>query len=163
MHTNIIQPLRKSYYMYNSVTLVGNLGQDPESRTLDGGSTVCRLSLATSRSWKNAQGEKKEQTEWHNVVLWNKLGEIAQQYLSKGSKVLITGRIAYRTQENPDGTKRYYTDIVATEMKMIGTKQNDSRFPSEAPARPSAAAVQNSTAAQFADAKVEKGYGDLPF
>jgi len=138
--------------MYNSVTLVGNLGKAPESRTFDNGSSVCRFSLATSRSWKSAQGEKQEDTQWHNVVLWNKLGEIAQQYLDKGSKVLISGRITYRESEG-----KYYTDIVANEMKMLDNRNRDNRFPDEPRTN---AVVQNSIAAQTPAPVAEK---DLPF
>lgn len=152
--------------MLNQVTLIGHLGQDPETKTLDSGSTVTRLSLATTRSWKNAQGEKTEKAEWHNIILWNKLGDLAAQYLNKGSKILIIGRLEYRTSEY-DGTKRYYTDVVASEMKFLDSKRsNDSRFPAAEPARTtnsSTAAVRNTVAAQFTDEPVAKPTDDLPF
>lgn len=95
-------------YMYNSVTLIGHLGQTPESKTFDNGSSCCRLSLATNRNWRDRDGNKQETTTWHNVVLWGKLGEIAQRYLSKGSKVMIVGRIEKHKHED-----RYYVDISA--------------------------------------------------
>jgi single-strand DNA-binding protein len=107
--------------MYNLITLIGHLGQAPETKKLSMGSSVTRLSLATSISWKNAEGVKSEKTEWHSIVLWNKLGQVAQDYLEKGSKVLIVGRVEYRKVEN-NGETRYYTDVIASEMRLLSTK-----------------------------------------
>jgi single-strand DNA-binding protein len=121
--------------MYSSITLIGHLGQAPQTRMFDSGSSVTRFSLATSSSWKDSQGEKQEKTEWHNIVLWGKLGELAQQYLLKGSKVLIVGRLSYRSAEH-DGQTRNYTDIVASEMKFLSTKStptNTSSFENTLP------------------------------
>lgn len=148
--------------MYSSTTLVGNLGQRPETKTLSSGSTVTRLSLATSRSWMAENGEKQEETQWHNVIAWGKLGENCSKYLDKGSKVLVEGRIAYRKVDS-DGDVRYYTDIVANQIKFLDpAKRNDSRFPSEenpalvvveARKQPTAAATEPMAAAS----------DDLPF
>jgi len=123
--------LKNLLMSHSSTTLIGNLGQKPETKTLTSGNTVTRLSLATSRTWRDKDGNKQEDTQWHNVVLWNKLGELAQQYLDKGSKVLIVGRIEYRKSDS-EGTIKYFTDIVATEMKFLDSrKSDDNRFPSE--------------------------------
>src|SRR5512139_227669 len=105
----------------NKVILIGNLGQDPESRTTPGGTTVTNLRIATSESWRDKQtGEMKEQTEWHTVVLWNRLGEIAAEYLRKGSQVYVEGRLRTRKWQDKSGNDRYTTEIVASEMQMMG-------------------------------------------
>ena len=110
----------------NKVILIGNLGQDPESRTTPGGTAVTNIRIATSESWRDKQtGEMKEQTEWHTVVLWNRLGEIAAQYLRKGSQVYIEGRLRTRKwQDKTTGADRYATEIVASEMQMVGGKRD---------------------------------------
>jgi single-strand DNA-binding protein len=105
----------------NKVILIGNLGQDPESRTTPGGTTVTNIRIATSESWRDKQsGEMKEQTEWHTVVLWSRLGEIAAEYLRKGSQVYIEGRLRTRKWQDKTGNDRYTTEIVAAEMQMMG-------------------------------------------
>ena len=105
----------------NKVILIGNLGQDPESRTTPGGTTVTNIRIATSESWRDKQsGEMKEQTEWHTVVMWNRLGEIAAEYLKKGSQVYIEGRLRTRKWQDNTGNDRYSTEIVANEMQMMG-------------------------------------------
>ena len=105
----------------NKVILIGNLGQDPESRTTPGGTTVTNIRIATTESWTDRQsGEKKESTEWHTVVLWNRLGEIAAEYLRKGSQVYIEGRLQTRKWQDKTGNDRYTTEIVASEMQMLG-------------------------------------------
>jgi single-strand DNA-binding protein len=105
----------------NKVILIGNLGQDPESRTTPGGTTVTNNRVATTDSWTDRQsGEKKENTEWHTVVMWNRLGEIAAEYLRKGSQVYIEGRLQTRKWQDKSGNDRYTTEIVASEMQMLG-------------------------------------------
>jgi single-strand DNA-binding protein len=105
----------------NKVILIGNLGQDPETRTTPGGTTVTNIRLATSESWRDkTSGEMKEQTEWHSVVMWSRLGEIAAEYLRKGSQVYIEGRLQTRKWQDKQGNDRYTTEIVASEMQMIG-------------------------------------------
>jgi len=105
----------------NKVILIGNLGQDPESRTTPGGTTVTNIRVATTDSWTDRQsGEKKENTEWHTVVMWNRLGEIAAEYLRKGSQVYIEGRLQTRKWQDKSGNDRYTTEIVASEMQMLG-------------------------------------------
>jgi single-strand DNA-binding protein len=106
----------------NKVILIGNLGQDPESRTTPGGTTVTNLRIATTDSWKDKQsGEQKEQTEWHTVVLWNRLGEIAAEYLKKGQQVYIEGSLRTRKWQDKTGNDRYSTEIVASEMQMLSS------------------------------------------
>jgi single-strand DNA-binding protein len=103
----------------NKVILIGNLGHPPEVRTGDSGNTVTSISLATSESWKDkTSGEQKEKTEWHRVVFFNKLAEIAGQYLTKGSKVYIEGKLTTRKYEK-DGQTRYTTEIIADQMQML--------------------------------------------
>ena len=108
----------------NKVILVGNLGADPENRYMTNGDAVCNIRLATTESWKDkASGEKREMTEWHRVVFYRKLAEIAAQYLKKGSQVYLEGRIRTRKWTDKDGQERYTTEIEATEMQMLGSRQ----------------------------------------
>jgi single-strand DNA-binding protein len=105
----------------NKVILIGNLGQDPETKAMPSGTTVCNLRLATSESWKDKQtGETKEQTEWHTVAMFGRLAEIAGEYLRKGSQVYIEGRLRTRKWQDKNGNDRYTTEIVANEMQMLG-------------------------------------------
>ena len=114
----------------NKAILVGNLGADPETRYTASGSAVTNLSLATSRSWRDKQsGEMKEDTEWHRVVMFNKLAEIAAEYLRKGSQVYVEGRIQTRKWQGQDGQDRYTTEIVADEMQMLGARGGSGSAP----------------------------------
>jgi single-strand DNA-binding protein len=107
----------------NKVTLIGNLGADPEVRSTGGGQRVATLSVATSRQWSNASGERQEKTEWHRVVLWNtkfsQLADIAEKYLKKGDKVYVEGRIEYRQWEDREGNTRYTTEVNGRELIML--------------------------------------------
>ena len=107
----------------NKVIIVGNLGQDPETRYMPSGNAVTNINVATSESWKDKQtGQQQERTEWHRVVMFNKLGEIAGQYLKKGSKVYIEGSLRTRKWQGQDGQDRYTTEIVANEMQMLDSR-----------------------------------------
>ena len=107
----------------NKVILVGNVGNDPEVRHMPNGNAVANITLATSETWKDKNtGEQQEQTEWHRVVFFNRLGEIVEQYVKKGSKIYVEGRLQTRSWEQ-DGVKRYTTEIVANEMQMLDSKQ----------------------------------------
>ncbi len=106
----------------NKVILVGNLGKDPEVRYLDSGVAVANFSLATTESYKNKEGERVNQTEWHNIVLWRGLAEVAEKWLKKGSSVYIEGKIKTRKWEDKDGNSRYNTEILADNMTMLGGK-----------------------------------------
>jgi len=104
----------------NKAILVGNLGNDPETRYTQGGMAVTKISLATTSVRKDRDGNNQEKTEWHRVTFFGKLGEIAAEYLRKGSQVYVEGRISYSEHTGDDGQKRYYTDIIADEMQMLG-------------------------------------------
>jgi single-strand DNA-binding protein len=120
----------------NKVILIGNLGADPEMRYLPNGDPVATLRLATTDTWKDKQtGEKKEATEWHRVVLWRKLGEIAGQYLKKGAQVYIEGGLKTRKWQDKEGQDRYTTEIVGDTMKMLGSRPVGSAS-APPPARP---------------------------
>jgi len=110
----------------NKVTLIGRLGRDPEMRYTTDGTPVATFSLATSETWKDKNGEKQEKTEWHNIVAWRKLGEIAGEYLKKGKEVYLEGKIQSREYTDKEGIKRRAYEIVATEMKMLGSNGNGS-------------------------------------
>jgi single-strand DNA-binding protein len=104
----------------NKAILVGRLGRDPETRYTSGGQAVCNFSLATDESYKDRAGERQKRTEWHKIVMWAKLGELAQQYLKKGSLVYIEGRIQSREWQDKEGQKRTTVEIVGSEMKFLG-------------------------------------------
>ena len=106
----------------NKVMLIGNLGKDPELKYTSAGVAVATFSMATSESWKDADGNKQEKTEWHNIVVWRKLAEIVGEYLKKGSKIYIEGKLQTRSYEK-DGIKKYITEIVAHEMVMLDGKK----------------------------------------
>jgi single-strand DNA-binding protein len=108
----------------NKVILMGNLGKDPETRTLESGTVMCRFSMATTETFKNRSGERTSHTEWHNIVLWRGLAEVADKYLHKGDKVLIEGRIRTRSWEDKEsGQMRYSTEILADQMQMMGSNK----------------------------------------
>lgn len=109
----------------NKVIIVGNLGKDPETRYLPNGDAVCNITVATSESWKDkSTGEKKEITEWHRIVFFRRLAEIAGEYLKKGASVYIEGRIRTRKWQDKEGNDRYTTEIEATEMQMLGSRES---------------------------------------
>lgn len=110
--------------MLNRVTLIGNLGKDPELRYTPSGDAVATFSLATTERYKDREGHQQEKTEWHNIVVWRKLAEICGQYLYKGKQVYIEGKIQTRSYEDRDGNKRYTTEIVASDMKMLGNRES---------------------------------------
>ena len=106
----------------NKVILIGNLGKDPEVRYLDNGVAVANFSLATTENYKNKEGERVSQTEWHNIVLWRGLAEVAEKWLKKGSSVYVEGKIRTRKWEDKDGNTRYSTEILGDNMTMLGGK-----------------------------------------
>ena len=113
----------------NKVILVGHLGRDPEVRYTANGSAVANVTIATSEGWKDKQtGETQERTEWHRVVMFNRLGEIAGEYLRKGSQVYLEGRLQTRKWQDQNGQDRYTTEIVANEMQMLGSRQGGGDF-----------------------------------
>ena len=104
----------------NKVIIVGRLGTDPEVKTITGGNTVARLSVATSENWNDKQGQKQERTEWHRVVVWGKLAELCGKYLAKGRQVYLEGRLQTRSWEDQQGQKKYTTEIVASTVQFLG-------------------------------------------
>jgi single-strand DNA-binding protein len=106
----------------NRVQLIGNLGADPEIKIFDSGKKKVTLSLATSDNYKNANGDKVEQTQWHNIIAWGKTADVAEKYLQKGSEIAIDGKIQYRSYEDKNGEKKYITEIAANELLMLGKK-----------------------------------------
>ena len=103
----------------NKVILIGNLGGDPEVRYTPGGAAVANVNLATNESWNDREGQRQERTEWHRLVFWSKLAEIVGQYLKKGSKVYVEGRLQTRQWDDQSGQKRYTTEIVVSDMQML--------------------------------------------
>ena len=140
----------------NKVILVGNLGKDPEVRYLEGGTAVAKFSLATSESYKNKEGVKVDQTEWHNVVLWRGLAEVAEKYLRKGMTVYVEGKIRTRSWDDKDGNKRYTTEIVGDNMTMLGSKKDNG-----ASSAPDADASQNGSSVP--SPAISEPTDDLPF
>ncbi len=110
----------------NKVILVGNLGRDPEVRFMPNGEAVCNFSIATTDNWKDKSGAKQERTEWHNIVMYRKLAEIAGEYLKKGRPVDIEGRLQTRKWQTKEGQDRYTTEIIADQMQMLGPKSDAS-------------------------------------
>jgi single-strand DNA-binding protein len=107
----------------NKVQLIGHLGNKPEIITLESGKKLAKFSLATNETYKNASGEKVTNTDWHNLIAWNKTAEIAEQYLEKGREIAIEGKLTSRSYDDKDGNKRYVTEVVVNELLMLGTKQ----------------------------------------
>ncbi|HET8686577.1 MAG TPA: single-stranded DNA-binding protein [Methanosarcina sp.] len=111
----------------NKVILVGNCGKDPETRYMTNGEAVTNVSIATSENWKDKNGEKQERTEWHNLVFYKRLAEIAGEYLKKGSQIYVEGKMQTRKWQDKEGKDRYTTEIVCHELQMLGSKQSDSK------------------------------------
>ncbi len=141
--------------MLNKVFLIGNLGADPDSRYTQDGTCVCNIRLATTERYKDRNGEQQERTEWHRVVLWGRLGEIASQYLRKGSRVFVEGRIETRKWQDREGNDRYTTEIRASEMKMLGGNGSQA-----APQQPQQQAAPQQAQPGFDDIPVDE---DIPF
>jgi single-strand DNA-binding protein len=150
----------------NKVILVGNLGRDPEVRYSPNGQAVANITLATSESWKDkTTGDKQEKTEWHRVVFFGKLAEIAGEYLKKGAQVYVEGRLQTRKWQDKDGADRYTTEIVANEMQMLGSRSGQgapsSDFNQDQP--PEAAPRGNATKKAPATAAANELDDDIPF
>ena len=107
----------------NKVQLIGNLGMDPEVKHLTGGKTVAKISIATKEVYKNAQGEKVTETQWHNLIAWGKTAEIAEKILKKGSEVAIEGKLINRSYNDKEGNKKYISEIVVNEFLILGSKK----------------------------------------
>jgi len=145
----------------NKVQIIGRLTRDPEVRTTPNGANVCSFSVATSFNWTDKNdGQKKEQTEFHNVVAWRKLADIIAQYLKKGSQVYIEGRLQTRSWDGQDGKKNYRTEIVAENMIMLGRPAGST---GSAPAMPSAASPMEQPEPKNELPEIQIDDGDIPF
>ena len=149
----------------NKVILVGNLGKDPETRYMPSGKAVTNFSIATSESWKDKQtGEQKEQTEWHNIVMYDRLAEIAAEYLRKGSQVYVEGRLRTRKWQDKEGRDRYTTEIIANEMQMLGGRSGaGGGMGTESRAEPRAAAPAERGSAPAPSTSRDEFDDDIPF
>jgi single-strand DNA-binding protein len=146
----------------NKVILIGNLGKDPEVRHLEGGVAVARFPIATSETYKDKSGNKQEKTEWHNIVVWRGLAEVAEKYLKKGQSVFIEGKIRTNQYQDKEGVQRYSTEIVADSMTMLGGKgdsnnNGDSNYQSSSPAASGNSSASNASSFQNDEPD------DLPF
>jgi single-strand DNA-binding protein len=147
------------------VILIGNLGRDPETRYMPDGGAITNISIATTESWKDKNGDKQEKTEWHRVAFFGKLAEIAGEYLKKGSQVYVEGRLQTRKWQDKDGQDKYTTEIVANAMQMLGSRQGmggaapemGERDPGPS-SRPAAAKPAAKTGGKFDDFE-----DDIPF
>ncbi|MBI3901373.1 MAG: single-stranded DNA-binding protein [Nitrosomonadales bacterium] len=148
----------------NKVILVGRLGKDPETRYMTNGEAVTNATLATSENWKDKSGEKQEKTEWHNLVFYRRLAEIAGEYLKKGAQVYIEGRIQSRKYQTKEGQERYITEIIVNEMQMLGGKSGGGSF--EVVDKPAASTPSSAPVSQPAPAKAggfDNFDDDIPF
>ena len=152
----------------NKVILVGRLGKDPETRYMTNGEAVTNVSLATSENYKDKSGEKQERTEWHNLVFYRRLAEIAGEYLKKGAQIYVEGRIQTRKWQDKEGKDRYTTEIIVNEMKMLGSKTGSGSFEvvenqSSAPARSAPAAKPAASAPAGGKSSFDNFDDDIPF
>jgi single-strand DNA-binding protein len=150
----------------NKVILIGRLGKDPETRYMTSGEAVTNATLATSENWKDKSGEKQEKTEWHNLVFYRRLAEIAGEYLKKGSQIYVEGKLQTRKWQTKEGQDRYTTEIVVNEMTMLGGKSTGGSF--EVVENKPAATSSGSSAAPAKSAPAAKGSfdnfdDDIPF
>lgn len=111
------------YALRNKVQLIGNLGDNPEVRSFEGGKKKATFSMATSESYRNAQGQRVKETQWHNVVAWGKVADLAERYLVKGKEVAVEGKLVNRSYTDKQGQKKYITEIIISEMMLIGEKR----------------------------------------
>lgn len=155
--------------MINKVTLIGHLGQDPEIRRLENGTPVGRFSLATSESYKDAAGELKTDTEWHNIVVWRQQAELAERLLKKGTLLYVEGKITYRKFTDKNGIERTVTDIVANNFRLMGKKEGtgvrEGNFPSQEPhsQRTGQASANDTVYEPSAPLDMPEQDNDLPF
>jgi single-strand DNA-binding protein len=154
----------------NKVMIIGRLTRDPEVRSTPNGANVASFAVATGFSWTDQSGQKKEQTEFHNVVAWRKLGDIVAQYLKKGSQVYIEGRLQTRSWEGQDGKKNYRTEIIADSMIMLGRPGGSSGSPASSPyssnspaGAPPAAAEEPSGPTSESTPEIQIDDSDIPF
>jgi len=145
----------------NKAQLIGNLGADPEIRSTTGGTRVATLSIATSRTWNDRQGQQQEKTEWHRVICWDKLADICERFLKRGDRIYVDGSIEYRQWEGKDGQTKYTTEIRARELIMLGGREGGGQ---QAQSRPQSSgnAAPTGDMAEFSNESLA-GEDDLPF
>lgn len=144
----------------NKVILVGHLGKDPEIQYLDSGVCLAKFSLATTESYKDRNGNKVDQTEWHNIVIWRKLAEVAEKYLRKGNAIYLEGKIQTRSWDDKDGNKKYMTEIVADNFVMLDKKSDSSDYSGQKEQRATSTVNEQSSSAGNNE---EEYADDLPF
>ena len=142
----------------NRVQLIGNLGKDPEVRAIPSGAKVANFSIATTESYTGKDGQKSDKTEWHNIVLWRGLAEVAEKYLRKGSQVYIEGKLSTRSWDDKDGQKRYTTEIIADNLVMLCKPAGD-----RAESRPTQAGATGTSSTYRASSTPPQADDDLPF
>ena len=148
----------------NKVILIGNLGKDPEVRHLDSGVAVCNFPIATGETYKDRNsGEKVTHTEWHNIVLWRGLAEVAEKYLKKGAKIYIEGKLRTRSWQDQDGNTRYTTEILGDNMTMLGNKAGDGEYKAPETAKPIEEPKKTDKPLGEDFSKPESENDDLPF
>lgn len=149
----------------NRAQLIGNLTRDPELRYTPNGTAVCSFGMATNRSWTTEAGEKKDEAEFHNIVAWNKLAELCSQFLVKGSKVFVEGRLATRSWQAQDGTQRNRTEIVISDMILLGERKNGAVAETEGEKAPGEEASEEEKPAKESpsDEDQEVAPDDIPF
>lgn len=143
----------------NKVILVGNLGRDPEIRNLDNGVKLARFSLATTESYRDRDGNRVDKTEWHNIVLWRGLADVAEKYLQKGNQVYIEGKLQTRQWQDQDGNTRYTTEIVGDNMTMLGSR----RDPANSTPMPEPPMESHTASEKQEEENIEMPDDDLPF
>ncbi|MBX3671408.1 MAG: single-stranded DNA-binding protein [Burkholderiales bacterium] len=147
----------------NKVILIGNLGRDPETRYMPDGGAVANVSIATTDTWKDKNGEKQEKTEWHRVAFFGKLAEIAGEYLKKGSQVYVEGRLQTRKWQDKDGQDKYTTEIIADRMQMLGSRQGMGGGDREGGAERESSRPAAKPAGKPAGSKFDDFEDDIPF
>jgi single-strand DNA-binding protein len=175
-HPKPPQPELHPMASVNKVIIIGNLGKDPEVRYLPSGSAICNITVATSRQWKDkTSGDKQEETEWHRITFFDRMAEIAGEYLKKGRSVYVEGRLKTRKYTDKDGVEKYATDIVATEMQLLGGREGGggggmgggddmgetAREPSRSAAPRSAPPARSAAPAPRAAPKASTGFDDM--
>jgi single-strand DNA-binding protein len=145
----------------NKAILVGNVGKDPEVRHLEGGVSMARFTLATSEVYKNKSGELVKNTEWHNIVAWRQLSELAEKYIRKGSQIYVEGKITNRQFDDREGNKRYFTEIVADNIRLLGRRDDNASSPSSN--GPSESAGESLPDSPQVDDDLSGESDDLPF
>ena len=145
----------------NKVMLIGNLGKDPDIRYMPNGEAVANITLATSETWKDKTGAKQEKTEWHRVTFYRKLAEIVGEYLKKGSSVYVEGRLETRKWTDKAGADRYTTEIIANEMRMLGSKPGGSSFEGENKNNKTSLSKNSAASNNNAANNPNSGFGDM--